>query len=420
MARAVVLLAALAVPTSAQADEQPAILKAYDLDWIERVREDAWPQPKSERPVICLLDTGVDITPDTPADNPDGPIVARLALDGGTGVAQGTTWEHQHGTQMASIIAAPRNGYGTVGVFPQARIVSIRVTDSKQEEVYITPQAVAQGVRTCFQWSANNRVPASVVVIAETNYEERVSDVPAWQDAANYAAARHSLVVAAAGNLESSKPVASVATPTMLTVAAGGRNGDACPFAEALDQQTALRGPGCDVGPSWSPGSSAAAAVVGAFAGALSSRNPGFTDTDLRRIIESESVPMSRTLGRVSGRGEFTRMAEFVTPLVTSQPAAPSSPPSPLSDDRGSVRTVLWRPVLEVTRRGRSVHVRRTRRLQGVLHVEYTIGSRRVQQVFRGRRFSFRPDRKASTFECYAVSKAGEWRSLTTRWRFRP
>ena len=64
----------------AAAEEQPSILKAYGLDWIERVRDDAWPQPKAQRPVICLLDTGVNITPDTPADDPNGPIVARLAL----------------------------------------------------------------------------------------------------------------------------------------------------------------------------------------------------------------------------------------------------------------------------------------------------------------------------------------------------
>ncbi|MBJ7481934.1 hypothetical protein, partial [Rhodococcus sp. (in: high G+C Gram-positive bacteria)] len=69
------------VPAVASADDQPAILKSYGLDWIERVRDEAWPQPKEKRPVICLLDTGVAITPDTPADNLLGPIVARLSVE---------------------------------------------------------------------------------------------------------------------------------------------------------------------------------------------------------------------------------------------------------------------------------------------------------------------------------------------------
>ena len=49
---ALVVAAGVLMPAAARAEEQPAILKAYGLDWIERVRDDAWPQQRG-RPRKC-------------------------------------------------------------------------------------------------------------------------------------------------------------------------------------------------------------------------------------------------------------------------------------------------------------------------------------------------------------------------------
>src|SRR5436190_6195399 len=123
-------LAALSA-TSAAADESAmptAQAVAANADWVPYL------DPPAKPAAVCLVDSGVDVTPDTPADSPDGPIVKRLSLDGGPGTAANTTWEGGHGTRMAFVGAAPINGWGAVGFWPGARIVSIRAlpTDSTE------------------------------------------------------------------------------------------------------------------------------------------------------------------------------------------------------------------------------------------------------------------------------------------------
>src|SRR3954469_6385688 len=120
-----VIFAALAAifAASAAADESAmptAQAVAANADWVPYL------DPPAKPAAVCLVDSGVDVTPDTPADSPDGPIVKRIALDGGPGTAANTTWEGGHGTRMAFVGAAPANGWGAVGFWPGARIISIR------------------------------------------------------------------------------------------------------------------------------------------------------------------------------------------------------------------------------------------------------------------------------------------------------
>lgn len=416
-----VLLLALAVPSAAHAEEQPAILKAYDLDWIERVRDDAWPQPKTQRPVICLLDTGVDITPDTPADDPNGPIVARLALDGGTGLAQGTTWEHQHGTQMASIIAAPRNGYGTVGVFPQARIVSIRVTDKTQDEVYITPGAVVQGVRACTRWASAEKLRVASIVMAESNYDQRTVDIDSWEDASVAASGANALFTAAAGNDSGANLVAPIAVEGILSVSAGDEQGRACSFVGPAAQPTALRGPGCAAS-GWIAGSSAATAVAGAFALALASRDPTASASSLRAAIRTSALPVAGASGRLSGalaRESFGASVSDVANHDASGSGGVTSAAlntSEATEDRPP-RAVLWKPKVRLRwARGR-LFVTRVSGLDGELNIR--LGRRPSDRIVsrRGRRFSVSVTSKPRIIEFWASASDGSWRSLSVRCR---
>lgn len=412
-------LGALVTPSAARAEDQPAILKAYDLDWIERVREEAWPQPKLQRPIICLLDTGVDITPDTPADNPEGPIVARLALDGGTGLAQGTTWEHQHGTQMASIIAAPRNGYGTVGVFPQARIVSIRVTDRTKDEVYITPDGMRRGVRSCANWSAAAGLRIAVVVMAESNYEQRKVDLGAWQDAAQVATDSDALFIAAAGNQADADVVAPAAVGEILTISAGDEKGQPCSFLAGLVQQKAVRGPGC-ASTGWLPGSSAATAAVGAFAAAMVTRAPALKPAVVRQGLVSALLPAEGAVGRVSGAGARDSFSGFVDDVPVTQ--ASSKPyVSPLSEEADATsvipRTSLWKPRIRARWHRGKLRIERIRGLDGVLNVRLrTRGSERVV-ARRGKSFSIAISPKPRAIEFWASGADDSWRSLSARCR---
>src|SRR3954452_3747317 len=118
------VIAALAtVAPCAMADEvavPTTQATAYNADWVPYL------DPPAKPAAVCLVDSGVNVTLDTPADSPEGPIVKRLPLDGGPGTAANDTWEGLHGTRMAFVGGAPINGWGAVGFWPGARIVSIR------------------------------------------------------------------------------------------------------------------------------------------------------------------------------------------------------------------------------------------------------------------------------------------------------
>src|SRR3954447_7317170 len=120
--------AALAAPTPAAAAESAmptAQAKAYGMDWVPYIDPANLP-PVEQRKVICLVDSGVEVNPDLPADRPEGPIVMRTSVDNGSGLP-GDKPEHAHGTSMASMAGAlAGNDWGTVGAWPGGRIISMR------------------------------------------------------------------------------------------------------------------------------------------------------------------------------------------------------------------------------------------------------------------------------------------------------
>jgi subtilisin family serine protease len=406
---------------TAAAEEQPSILKAYGLDWIERVREEAWPQPKEQRPVICLLDTGVAVTPDTPEDNPLGPIVARLALDGGTGLPQGDQFEHLHGTQMAAVIAAPRNGYGTVGVFPQARIVSIRVTEGA--DTYIAPRAVAIGAGRCAVEARNLGVRLAAIVMAESFYDQRPFDIDSWRGAASWATGLGGLFVAAVGNSASAQVVAPVAINEMVSVAAGDPAGGLCTFAK-YPADTAGVGPGCASDGVWPAGSSAATASIGGLVAALATRTPGASPTALREALYS-TMKTDGQAARFDGSGieasSFSGVVEPAMPVARVPDGLPLAPTAPVPTEgvvvgEPGAKTLLWKPEVRVRWRAGALSVvrvdRRTKgaiavRLKGIRDAEVTLRSKPGARQLRTR------SRKPRVLEVWIEGK--DWRSLSRR-----
>jgi hypothetical protein len=68
--------AALAPTASADESAWPtAQATAYNFAFVPYL------DPPPTHAAVCLVDSGVNITPDTPTDSPDGPIVKRLALE---------------------------------------------------------------------------------------------------------------------------------------------------------------------------------------------------------------------------------------------------------------------------------------------------------------------------------------------------
>src|SRR3954467_182294 len=102
------------------------------------------PLPPHGPAAVCLVDTGVDLNPDTASN-----VIARIALDGGD---PSDLSPSKHGTQMAMVMGAPINGWGMVGFWPGVRIVSVRAASPGQDQFGFA--AYANGIRTCQGLSA--------------------------------------------------------------------------------------------------------------------------------------------------------------------------------------------------------------------------------------------------------------------------
>ena len=110
------LLALAAGPGAALGQDDNVVTPQAELAGAEFL---PWAPMPSSVGAVCLVDSGVDVTPDTRA------VVERGALDGGSGADFAAS---KHGTVMAQLMGGAVNGWGSVGMWPAARIVSVRAS----------------------------------------------------------------------------------------------------------------------------------------------------------------------------------------------------------------------------------------------------------------------------------------------------
>jgi subtilisin family serine protease len=194
--------------------------------WRSQVGIDGVTPPGPGIPVT-VVDSGVDIDhpefagrPDTVALNPQEP-----AGYGG-----------HHGTMVASVIAAPANGIGALGIYPQALLRSWDIAIGAGNELSTTEivsgvLAAARAGRGVINLSVGGNVPERATELA---IEEAVG--------------LGSLVVAASGNDgDRGSPVGYPASyPHVLTVAATGKNGAVTSFS-SRSAYVDLAAPGEDI-----------------------------------------------------------------------------------------------------------------------------------------------------------------------------
>ncbi len=108
-----------AAETPADAYPSPQAIAA-NAEFLARV-----PAPAGGAGTVCVIDTGVTPLPDTA-----GQIVERIAIDGGSP----DDIYHRpgdplsgHGSFVASTIASQVDGRGSAGIWPAAKIISVRV-----------------------------------------------------------------------------------------------------------------------------------------------------------------------------------------------------------------------------------------------------------------------------------------------------
>jgi hypothetical protein len=373
---------------------------AYNADWVPYL------DPPEKPAAVCLVDSGVAITPDTPADSPEGPIVKRLALDGGSGTAAGTNWDGLHGTRMALVAAAPRNQWGAVGFWPGARIISIRAMPNGGDAIPF--QTYADAVFMCATWRDSYDVVAINLSLA-CRCEPTESERRILTDRITRAHVNDISVVAAAGN--NAGAVASPAAETgVLAVAAADPRGDLCAFSNR-GSDLDLIAPGCGTdladpttGAAWtdySSGTSGASITASTALALIRSYRSDLTWHEAEALIAESArlTPAGRVLDveamfRRAGLGGLVDAAKErqpsvppqmssvapagtnAAPATTTEPSVQSAPRFPRQVERPRIRSLQ--------RRGRRLSIT-LQRIPAAAKLLVTTEERRGEFRYRAR-----------------------------------
>jgi Subtilase family len=315
--------------------------------------------PPPARPAgICIVDSGVDLNPDTQ------PVVLdREALDGGE---LGDVSADEHGTLVAMNAAAPLNGWGTIGTAPNAvRIVSIRAELANDTLPFA---AIEQSINRCQAIASTYNIK---VINLSVGFQRQPSPAQLAElaDAANRARNYGLDVVAAAGDEGTQMISYPAAQSPILAVGASGADRTQCSFSNT-GPQLALLAPGCDlqeVDPvSGSPvqgvaGNSISTAIVAATLAALRAYRPDLGPAQAEDLLTSTAQSAGGTLDiaalfQTAGLGWLIAAGERTDPrpslIPTPTPRAPKVQarrlPRPrvrvLRGSRGVVLRLLNRP----------------------------------------------------------------------------
>ena len=205
-----------------------------------RADDGAWlpyaPSP-SARAGLCLVDTGVDLNPDT-----EPTVVDRIAIDNGT---PNDVSPDTHGTVMAMMAGAPRNSWGMVGTAPGAvQIVSVRILEPGQTTFPFS--AYASGITACLRIRAQYNIRVINLSLGSPSTPSS-QDVTAITNAVREANDYGLAVVAAAGNDDGGPVEYPAAAPGVLSVGATDTTtGAFCSFSNH-GEGLRLTAPGCDL-----------------------------------------------------------------------------------------------------------------------------------------------------------------------------
>jgi subtilisin family serine protease len=193
--------------------------------WLSHIGADQVTPPGPGVP-IAIVDSGVDPTHPEFAGRPNTTFLDDQTVFGR---------EEEHGTIVASVAAAPENGVGMVGVYPQA---ALEIFDASPDPRGITDAAAVTGIL-----AAADHCPA----VINLSFGGVTQDLQ-LQAAILTAVHNGCLVVAASGNQgEAGSPTTyPAAWPHVLTVAATDANDQVVSFSTA-GPSVDIAAPGVDI-----------------------------------------------------------------------------------------------------------------------------------------------------------------------------
>ena len=384
---------ALVVADSAAADD------SVPTAWMEAARTTPLlhaPPPPSPA-TICLIDTGVTPTPDLN-------IVGRSAADGGTlDDVRANADSPGHGTAVAHMAAGAVNGWGGAGVFPHARITSVRVFPRDGGALW---QEYVNGLQACHRLAPTTTKVVLMSLGGQTisagEVQELGSAIEKQREEKDFS------VVVAAGNGGADADFPG-RFDSSFTVGGSDSAGALCAFS-ARGPGVDIAAPGCGLaqagwdGTPWLlSGTSHAAPIAAGVLAALRAYRPTLSATAAETILTNSSRPGAVPLMDATAALEAASLETIIsagrptpdiaTPSENSAPNPPGAPTAsvpPVAEltlgKAHRKRRSLGKPRISVgpTRRGRTTLWIRNR-LPGAL-VEIRAGRRTLKA--RGSRVS--------------------------------
>jgi hypothetical protein len=201
-------------------------------------------------------------------------------LDIGWGAAPGSGARRGHGTSVAALAAG--SAPGARGVAPMARVLGIRVVD---EEGFGDIFTIAKGIADAVDEGAD---------IINISLGRRAGDI-VTRRAIDYATEHGAVLVAAAGNEQSTELSWPAAEPRVISVGAVDASGIVARFSNSGPQLqitapgVAIDSAGADGGRAPFSGTSASAPIVAGALAALMSETPGLTAPQAWEILRTHA-----------------------------------------------------------------------------------------------------------------------------------
>ena len=309
--------------------------------WLAQIGVEGQTPPGPGIPVT-IVDSGVDVEHPEFAGRPD---LSLLNAQEPAGIGG------EHGTSVASVIGAPVNGVGVVGIYPQAVLRSWDA--ARGEGTRLESADIAAGILAAAR-SGRGVINLSLGGDRDLPIELAVSE----------AVATGSLVVAASGNDGTrGSPIGyPAALPHVTTVAATDRSGGVAPFS-SRSPYVDVAAPGDDIlvasalGKNWHPssGTSFSSPIVAGAAAWLWTARPDLDAGQVAEIVRRSARDIDQA-GRdsASGFGMLNVQAALALPTPVRDPFEPNDDVDEVSP-AGDRNLRKAPPLTTVTRRASSI-----------------------------------------------------------------
>jgi subtilisin family serine protease len=281
-------------------------------------------EPPGPGKAVTVIDSGVDMSHPEFTSRPNTTVLNE----------QTTSEEDEgHGTEVSSVVAAPNNGVGIVGIYPQA---VLRIWDASPFG-FLSEGAAIEGIV-----EAARRGPG----VINLSFGGEDND-PLLEEAILLAVRAGSIVVAAAGNegLEGSPQNFPAFYPHVLTVGATNDSGRVASFS-TISPTVDLVAPGAripvaeptredETGYSLVSGTSFSAPLVSGAAAWVWTRRPDLDNTQLFEVMRRSAVDLGEPgFDNAAGYGLLSLPAALVLPAPARDPQEPNEQPDQIEAQR--------------------------------------------------------------------------------------